>query len=186
MKIQDGKGKNGDMSVSATQRGNVSAKTAPRAMYASRDDGLAYAIVFEGIDGIVAGSHVAYVKNVSSTRNMFIDELGFGDSAAHKWKYHFCSGTAAAGTVVTPTSLNRTKNIPAEVTAMTGTTAITGLTVDGQLGTHWNGADEMTDHDFDYTLILGPGDAFVVELDTATSVTAAIEMSVHFESIGHS
>ena len=184
MKIEDGKGKNGDMSVSTTQRGNVSAKTAPRAMYSARDDGLSYSAIFEGTGA--AGDHVAYLKNSSSTRNLFVGDISQGGAEAVLWKLWFCTGTAAAGEVVTPTPTNRSKNIPAEAVAMAGDTAITGLTTDTQFSVRRSAAASEAEENFDGTVILGPGDAIVVEYDTGTTGVFDIDIHFHYENIGAS
>lgn len=183
MKLEDGKGNNGDMSVSSTQRGNVSAKTAPRIMYASRDDGLGYVAVFDGITA-AAGEHVAYLKNISSTSNLFVEDIFAGGVENIKWKVFSCSGTAAAGEIVTPTSLNLSKNIPADVIAMAGNVAITGLTTLAKLGTGRSTANSGSERPYHNSLILGPGNAIVVEYDTGTSGLCELHIDFHFEGIG--
>lgn len=181
MKIEDGKGKNGDMSVSTTQRGNVSAKIAPRAMYAARDDGLSFSAIYHG--SAAAGDHVAYLKNTSSTRNMFVGDVTLGGVEAILWKMFFVTGTAAAGETVTPVPTNRSKSIPAEATAMAGDTPITGLTTAGEFSTARSPALEDHEEGFDGSLILGPGDAFVVEYDTGVTGIFDIDIHFHFESL---
>ena len=183
MKIEDGKGKNGDMSVSVSQRGNVSAKTARRIFYISRDDGFAYTVVYEGITA-AAGEYIAYLKNTSSTRNLFISDLAAGGVESIKWKLWFVTGTAAAGETVTPTPFNKSKNIPAEAIAMAGNTAITGLTVDGQIGFSRSAPLGGVVGDYHDALILGPGDAVAIEYDTGTSGICEASMQFHYETIG--
>ena len=185
MKIEDGKGKNGDMSVSTTQRGNVSAKTAPRIMYAARDDGFSYAAVYEGITA-AAGEYVAYLKNTSSTKNLFVSDMAASGVEAIKWKLWFVTGTAASGETVTPTPFNKSKSIPAEATAMAGNTAITGLTTDGQIGFARSGALSGVEVAYHNALILGPGDALAVEYDTGTSGICEVSIHFHFEDLGAS
>ena len=185
MKIEDGKGKNGDMSVSLSQRGNVSAKTAPRQMYASRDDGLSFSAIYDDITA-VAGDFVAYLKNTSSTRMMFVGDLTVGAVNAAKWKIYFVTGTAAAGTLVTPTPTNKAKNIPAEAIAMSGDTPITGLTTVGQLSNFRSAAGASWEEAFEGSLILGPGDAIAVEYDTGTTGLCEMDLHFHYEDIGAS
>ena len=185
MKIEDGKGKNGDMSVSSTQRGNVSAKTAPRIMYASRDDGLGYAVIYDGITAS-AGDYIAYLKNTSSTRNMFISDLTASGVENIKWKLWVATGTAASGAEVTPSGLNLSKNIPAEAEAMSGDTTITGLTLGDQLATGRSGANGGAEQVFHNALILGPGDAIVLEYNTGTTGLCEATMHFHFEDLGAS
>jgi len=184
-KIEDGKGKNGDMSVSASQRGNVSAKTAPRIMYAARDDGLAFNAVYDGITA-AAGDYTAYLKNTSSTRNLFVKHVEFHAAEAVKWKLWSVTGTAAAGESVTPSPLNLSKSIPAEATAMAGNTSITGLTTVLHLGAHRTPATDSSEMHFDGALILGPGDAIAIEYDSGTSGLCSHDIFFHYEDIGFS
>lgn len=183
MRIEDGKGKNGDMSVSATQRGNVSAKTAPRAFYSSRDDGLSYSAIYDSITA-TAGDYVAYLKNTSVTRNIYIGDLTAGGVEAIKWKGWVCTGTAASGETVTPTKMNISKAIPADAAAMAGNTSITGLTIGSQFTNFRSGALETWEELFDGTLVLGPGDAIVFEYDAGIAGVCEIDIHFHFETIG--
>ena len=105
MKIEDGKGKNGDCSVSTAQRLNVSAKTRDRMFYISRDDEQAFNAVMPTFNG-VAGNYVFYLKNTSSTKNLFLHSLEYHSVENVQWKVWNVTGTAAAGTAITPTNLN--------------------------------------------------------------------------------
>lgn len=182
MKIEDGQGKNGDMSVSSTQRGNVSSRTAPRTFYASRDDGLAFVAIYDGITA-AAGEYVAYLKNTSTTRNLFIDDMLAGGVENIKWKLFSCSGDAAAGETVTATEFNLSKSIPAEAIAMAGNTAITGLTTLAQLSTGRTPANGGAQRSFESALILGPSDAVVLEYDTGSSGLCEAEFHFHYENL---
>ena len=184
MKIEDGKGKNGDCSVSSVQRLNVSAKTAPRQMYAARDFGLAFSAVY--IFTAAAGEKVAYLKNTSTTRNLFIAEMGFGGVNSILWKLWFVSGTAAAGETVTPTPQNKSKNIPAEAIAMAGDTAITGLTDISLVSIRRSPAASSIDDLYGGSIILGPGDAIAIEYDTGTSGIGEIDIHFHYEDLSAS
>jgi len=184
MKIEDGKGKNGDASVSSVQRLNVSAKAAPRPMYIARDDGQSFSAIYTFT--AAAGEHVAYLKNSSSTRNIFVGDISFGGVNSILWKVWFATGTAAAGETVTPTPTNKSKNIPAEAVAMAGDTAITGLTASGPVSIRRSAAASTNEEHFDGTLILGPGDAIVIEYDTGTSGIGEVDIHFHYENIGAS
>ena len=85
MRIQDGKGTNGDMSVSASQRGNVSAKIRDRMFYVSRDDEQAFNAVMPSFSA-AAGEYVFYIKNTSSTKNLFMHSLEYHSVQAVHWK----------------------------------------------------------------------------------------------------
>ena len=182
-KIQDGKGKNGDMSVSVSQRGNVSSKTARRKYYVSRDDGRVYNAVFDPVNA-AAGDYTAYLKNTSSSRNLYVSVIEFHSVEATEWRLWAVSGTAAAGELVTPTNLNLSKSIPAEAIAMAGNVPITGLTNIAQIGSHRSPVLGDSDMDFEGALILGPSDAIAVELQSGTTGDVSHDLFFWFETIG--
>ncbi len=184
MKIEDGKGKAGDMSVSNSQRGNVSAKTAPRPYYVSRDNGLSFTAIY--IFTAAANDKVAYLKNTSSTKNLFIGDVSLGGVNSILWKGWFVSGTAAAGELITPTPSNKSKNIPAEAIAMAGDTTITGLTDISIFTIARSAAADTYEKHIDGMIILGPDDAIMFEYDTGTGGIGEIDIEFHYEIIGES
>jgi hypothetical protein len=125
------------------------------------------------------------LKNTSSTRNLFIGDVSFGGVPSILWKGFFCTGTAAAGETVTATPTNKSKNIPAEASAMAGDTAITGLTTSSIFTIRRSPADGSEEESFDGTIILGPGDAVVFEMDTGTGI-GEVDIHFHYEDIGAS
>ena len=181
--IRDGKGKNGDMSVSTSQRGNVSAKTRDRIFYISRDDELAYNAVMPTFNG-AAGNYVFYMKNISSTRNLMLDALEYHSVEAVHWKVWKVTGTAAGGTVITPTNINLGSGIEAEATVMGGGATITGLTLGQQIGTHRTQALGEAGMDWNGGLILPPSTAIMIEYDTGTTGLCEIDCIFHYETIG--
>ena len=183
MKIEDGKGKNGDCSVSAVQRLNVSAKTRDRLFYISRDDEQAYNAVMPSFSA-AAGEYVFYIKNISSSRNLYMHSLEYHSVQAVHWKVHSCTGTAAGGTVITPSNLNLGSGRSAEATCMGGTATITGLTLTAQIGTHRTEALGESGMNFGNGLILAPNTAIVVEYDSGTTGLCEIDCIFHFETIG--
>jgi len=185
MKIEDGRGKNGDASVSIVQRLNVSSKTAPRWFYASRDFGLSFNAVYDGLT-VAATEYSAYLKNDSATRNLFVGTIEFHSAEAVKWKIWEVTGTAASGASVTPSNFNLASGIPAEATAMSGDTAITGLTTVKQLGSHRSEALGDSDMDFEGALILGPGKAIAIEYDTGTTGICSHDIFFWYEDLGAS
>ena len=185
MKIQDGKGKNGDMSVSASQRGNVSAKTRDRLFYVSRDDELSFNAVMPTFNG-AAGNYVYYIKNTSSDKNMFIHTIEYHSVEAVHWKVWQVTGTAAAGTAITATNLNLGSGRIAEATIMGGGSTITGLTLGNQVGTHRTQATGEAGMDWGEGLILAPNTAIMVEYDTGTTGLCEIDCIFHFEGVDFS
>jgi hypothetical protein len=153
-------------------------------MYAARDFGQSYSAIYHFT--ATAGDHIAYLKNTSSTRNLFIGDMSFGGVNSILWKGFFCTGTAASGEVITPQPTNKSKAIPAEATAMAGDTAITGLTTDGEFTTRRSPAAGTNEEAFDGTVILGPGDAVVIEYDAGTDGIGEVDIHFHYEDIGAS
>lgn len=185
MKIEDGKGKNGDMSVSVGQRGNVSSKTNPRIFYSSRDDQKAYNAIMPSFSA-AAGEYVFYLKNSSTSDNLFIQHIEFHSVQAVHWKIWEVSGTAAAGTTITPANLNLASGLESETVCMGGGATITGLTNVKQIGTHRTAADGHAEMRYQDSLILGPNKAIAVEYDTGTTGLCEIDCFYHFEPIGYS
>jgi hypothetical protein len=182
--IDDGKGKNGKASVSSVQRLNVSSKNADRIFYASRDFGSAYNLVVEG-GSTAAGAYSCYMKNTSSTQNLFISNIEFHSVENTKWKIWEVTGAAAGGTTNIPAEMNIGKNIPAPVSAMDNSGgAITGLTQVTQLGSHRNTALGDSEMDFGGMLILGAGDAIALEMDTGTTGLVSHDFFFWMEDIG--
>ena len=185
MKIEDGKGKNGDCSVSVAQRLNVSAKTRDRVFYVSRDDEQAFNAIMPSFSA-AAGEYVFYLKNSSSTKNIFLHSIEFHSLQAVHWKVWQVTGTAAGGTVITPSNLNLGSGRTAEATCMGGAATITGLTLGNQIGTHRTQATGEAGMNFGQGLILAPNTAIAVEYDTGTTGLCEIDCVYHYEPIGFS
>lgn len=185
MKIEDGKGKNGDASVSSVQRLNVSAKSKPRLFYISRDDGLAFNSVMPTFSA-AAGNYVAYLKNTSADKNIMIDDVEFHSLNAVHWLIHVCTGTAAGGTVITPTNINLGSGRTAEATAMGGGATITGLTTGAVLGSHRTVAGGDAHMGWGGGLILAPNTAIVIEYEAGTTGLCEIDLLFHYETVGAS
>jgi len=185
MKIEDGKGKNGDASVSVVQRLNVSAKSKNRLFYISRDDGLAFNAVMPSFSA-AAGDIVYYLKNTSADKNIMIDSLEFHSLEAVHWKIFSVTGTAAGGTVITPANVNLGSGRQASASVMGGGATITGLTNSAQIGTHRTQATGEASMDWSGGLILAPNSAIAVEYDTGTTGLCELDCLFHFETVGAS
>lgn len=183
MKLEDGKGKNGDMSVSPSQRGNVSSKTKNRLFYISRDDGLAFNAVMPSFNA-ASGNYVFYLKNTASDKNLMLNHVEFHSVQAVHWKVWEVTGTAAAGTAITPSNINLGSGRIAEATAMGGGATITGLTLGKQLGSHRTEATGEGDMDWGGGLILSPNTAIMVEYDTGTTGLCEVDCLFHYEDVG--
>lgn len=178
--IEDGKGRGYSSSVSQANRLNVSSKSNPRLFYISRDDQEAYTAVSTDASA-AAGDYIMYLKNTSTTKNMFIDHIGCFAANAALWKLWSVTGTAS-GTTITATNLNLTSGLSAEA-SVEGSQAVSGLTAVNQIDTARSSASEEANLDFSSALILGPSDAIAIEYDTGTTGAAEATITFHYESL---
>ena len=179
----DGKGNNGPASVSAARRGNVSAKTAPRRYYVSRDDQQTFDAIQPSFSA-AAGNYVQYIKNTSTTKNMYIDSAYAASLNAAVFKVWEVTGTAAAGTTITPANSQLSSGLLAEATSMGGGSTITGLTTVKQVGTIRVPAADEKRRDYGGALIIGPNKAIAIEYDTGTTGLCETAIEFHYETIG--
>jgi len=118
-----------------------------------------------------AGEHVAYWQNTSTSRELVISSIGINSAENSRLKLWFVTGTAAAGTLVSPTNLNRQSSNEAEGISQEGASAATGITglTESELidFLYCGGAghEEFRLHD---RLRLGEGDAIAIEYDEGT------------------
>jgi hypothetical protein len=180
--IEDGKGRGLLASVSSTNRLNASAKTNPRIFYSSRDDGQAFTVTSLGAS-IVAGEHSIYLKNDSTTRNLFVRAIHISNVEDVLWKIWSVTGTASAGNALTPSNLNLGSGLSAEATVR-GDDGIADLTTDRLLKAMRVGALEHADMHYDDSLMLTTGTAIALEYDTGTTGNAEVTIEFHYEEIG--
>ena len=183
LQIEDGRGRGYISSVSESNRLNVSSKANPRAFYISRDDGLAFNISSADTD-TDAGDIICYIKNISTTRNIYIRQIHYGGANAALWKTWKVSGTAG-GTSITPSNLNLTSGKSAEAVAF-GSNPVTGLSLDELISSHRTVAGAHGIEPWEDVLILGPNDAMAVEYNTGTTGPAEVNIEFHYEDITRS
>ena len=110
-------------------RMNVSSRADSRSYYNSRDAGQAYSLVWEMTNAIDTPEYVAYLQNTSTSgKQIVIDAIGVNSELAATFELLYVTGTAAAGTVVTPTNLNATSSNAATANGREGGSAATGIT----------------------------------------------------------
>jgi hypothetical protein len=176
----DGGGSGRLATVSSFFRLNVSAKTNPRIFYSSRDEGKAFNSISTDVSA-TAGDYIWYIKNTSTTNNLYVKHLEFHSENAAVWKVWEVTGTAS-GTTIIESNLNLgSPNVSESLTIGDG--AVTGLTTVKQVGTHRNGANGEGEMSYDNALILVPGSAIAVEYDSGTTGAAEIDCFYHFEEI---
>jgi len=180
VKINDGGGKNGDATVSNNQRLDVSARSASRQYYESRDQEQVF--VATSVDATaVANEETMYIKNTSTSKDMVISEVIISTDTDSLWRVKSVTGTAAGSSALVPINLNRASSKSASAT-IRGDGAITGLTdvTDGTVALFRAPANNTHHHDFHEALRLGQDDALAVECET----NAAVEITItfHFDS----
>ena len=149
---------------------NTSSRSDTRSYYISRDEGLSFSLPFD-FQSAAAGEFGVYWRNDSQTNDLVIDAIGVNSAENARLKLWFVSGTAAGGTSLTPTNLNRTSSKSAEATAMEGGSAasgITGLSPDALIDFAYcqaNGHEEFRLRD---RVRLGQNDAIAIEYDEGT------------------
>jgi len=169
--VEDGRGTGSLVRVSSDFRFNVSARANNRSYYVSRDTGSAFSMVSHDATA-AAGTFIFYFKNISTTQDFFVEFMSAGGVASILWKTFIVTGTAAGGSVITATNLNRTSTKTAAATVR-GDDAITGLTPGVEISTMRSPANSQVAMDFQDTLIIPQGIAFAVEADAVSSTDVA-------------
>ena len=153
---------------------NVSSRSDDRSFYISRDEGQYYVLRIED-DDAVANDLIAYLRNDSSTKSVFIRDIHISAENACTIKFAYGNATAATGSAVTPVNLNRASSNAADITAF-GDGAVGGVNASTFFSTIRVAAGETVE--YDVSLILGQNDNIVVEYDTGT--TGDIEIDIFF------
>ncbi len=179
VRIDDG-GKNGSVSVSNTQRLDVSARSADRTYYESRDEGSVYTLSIEDA-GAVANEETVWLKNTSTTKDMIIDTISIGSVAITTWRLKFATFTTQpTGTTVTATNLNRASSNTAAAECLGGAAGVSNV-IDGPTIAFFNcDAGSETIWDTKEALRLGQDDQIAIECETSGDVLITIEF--HFDS----
>ena len=155
---------------------NVSSRVDSRPFYVSRDNGQTYVLRIED-DDAVAGDLVAYLRNNSKDKRLYVTDIHCNSENAATFKIGFGDSIAATGTGVTPVNLNKSSSNDADATAL-GNGAVGGVTVDTFFSTVRVGAGGYEEWDSKDALILGQNGNIVIEYDTGT--TGAVEVDIFF------
>ena len=173
VKIEDGTGSGNVAGVNTVNRLKVSARTARRNFFISRDSGQVYTIISEDATA-VANEETIYLKNTSTSRNLFIDTIIISSDVVSKWRLKFVTGTAT-GTTLTPVNMNKTSSNDAEVEAK-GDGSVTGLTDDGDIAVFGVGVGANITQRPRAVILLGQNDAIAIEAE----INAAVEITIEF------
>ena len=170
--IEDGKGRGYKVSVSSSNRLNISAKSNPRAYYNSRDEENCYSIGTEY--SATDGDYVFYIQNTSSTKAMVLTDLTLSSAEVAKFTVDLVTGNAS-GTDVTPINIKLGSANTAEAVTK-GNAAVTGLTATGSLHITHVGADDHVELHFMESLIVPKGQAVAVKYNGAGAQVAVSVM----------
>jgi len=151
-------------------RANVSSRSDSRAYYNARDIKQRYSIVFDH-QSAVATEKSLYIENTSSTKELVLSSIGINTVENARIKMWFVSGTAAGGSVLTPTNSNKGSSNDADAIVRQGDSgdAITGLTTISAIdfaAVAANGHEEFRLGD---TIRLGQNDAICLEYVEGTT-----------------
>lgn len=155
---------------------NVSSRSDSRVFYVSRDKGQAYVVRIED-DGADANDLVAYLRNDSKDKRLYVTDIHLNSENAATFKIAFGDAVAATGTGITPVNLNRSSSNDADVTAL-GNGAVGGVAASTFFSSVRVGAGGFEEYDTKDALILGQNDNIVIEYDTGT--TGDIEIDIFF------
>jgi len=181
VRIDDGGGKNGAATVSNNQRLDVSARSASRQYYESRDAESVYSINMTDAGGQTT-EDLIWLKNTSTTQDIVIDSIYIGSLAVSEWVLKFVTDvTPATGTVITPVNLNKASSKTASASARGGAAGVANLVDDGVIGILRVGVGTTSEFHLGEALRLGQDDAIALEL-TTTAADGEITIFFHFDS----
>ena len=180
-RIEDGTGRGYLAKVTSDFRLDVSSRVNERVYYKSRE-GDAYSVV--AVDaGPVAAEYPLYIKNISSSKNLVIQQI---ITSAHdadvRWKLHHVTGVAAGAAVIVPVNLNLASGKSADATCRGGAGGVTTLTSINVLWDWFQGVansyNEVNPHS---AIILGQNDAIAIEYDAGTGGACAISVEMYYD-----
>lgn len=151
-------------------RADTSARVSTRKFYISRDKQNLYS--WKCHYSATAGDYVFYIKNTSSTEDLYIEQIYVYADAVCDFDIKFVTGTAVSASPVT--GVNWSKNNAKTINATALNSGVTGLTGAGDIIDVDVVANTREMYDFDGSLILGNGDAIAVQVDA----TATIHLNV--------
>lgn len=154
---------------------NVSARQDARAFYISRDKGQSFVLAIQDT-GAETGDLIAYLKNNSATKKMFIHDIEVSSLLDCVITIGYADSTTATGPSVTAVNLNRTSSNAAEAVGVGGT-AIGGTSLETTFDRGRVKSGDEHVFEFNNSLILGQNDAITVMY---TGSTGTVEVEIFF------
>lgn len=173
VRIQSGDGRNPEARTDPEGKLLVDAEIAPRDFFISRDEGQVYTATITDA-GAVANEETAYLQNLSTSKNLIIDDILIGSDVISIWRIKFVTGTTT-GTVVIPVNLNKGSSNSADALCRGGAGGVGSATDDGDIGIYHIPDDDTHIISFEEALILGQNDAIAIECETNCAVDIVIE-----------
>ena len=175
IEYQDDSNSNGGKTRGSDNRLNTSSRSDSRGYYNSRDSGNSFSVPFD-FQSAAADEFGAYWQNNHPLGlQLVIRSIGVNTVEAARIKLHFVTGTAAAGTAVTPTNLNKpsgntsaTSGVTTALEGASAATGITGLTSAGLIDFVYVAATGHEEFRLDDQVRLGTNDAIALEYDEGT------------------
>jgi hypothetical protein len=181
IEIKDGTGSGQKVKVKDF-RLDTSARTNPRSYYVSRDTKQVYNATSD-VPSAAAGDYVLYIKNTSSTKNLFVGGIEYHSTQAVQWRVWKVTGTPGGASDIGSRNLNLGSANIAEADIY-GDLAVTGLTIDGRpIGVHRTDTNGEAGMEFGDALILTPQTAIAVEYHAGTTGQCEIDCFFYFEDI---
>lgn len=147
--------------------------------FVSEEKGDAYSV--SSTYGASANQEILYLKNTSSTKNLYIDYFLGGGSGATIFTV-FKTTDTAGGTTVTPLNLNFSAGNSADASAY-GNASVTGITAASATDIIFfegiSAASQFAPLDLKGAVILGQNDAIAVT--TSAAVTVYCTLAFHFK-----
>lgn len=130
---------------------------------------------------VAEGSSIIFLKNTSTTKNLIIEDIHVGGTAAATWEL-WTSTAAGAGTVISGTNLNRNSSNLPEASAF-GNANITSNGSESLVAYIKHQANGLSHFEFRDALILGQNDGIMVkkQLTPADTVSGICGVAGYFE-----
>ena len=179
VQIDDG-GKQGPVTVSNTNRLDVSSRTADRTYYESRDEGQVYTAAIQDA-GAVADEVTVWIKNISTIKDMIIDTITIGTDVLSTWHIKFASFTTQpTGTLVTATNMNKSSSNTAASEIRGGAAGVANVVQGAEIAFLNVATGDQSTWDTKEALRLGQDDQLAIECKTSSAALITIEF--HFDS----
>jgi len=148
---------------------NVSSRADSRAYYNSRDEGQTFSLLWDDADA-AAGDLVCVWKNLRTDgKHLVISSIGINASLVSTVSVVFVSGTAAGGSVLTPTNLNATSPNDAPDGSARGNSALSGLTELAEIDHAAVGANGHEELRIDDRVRLGQNNSIAIKYETGSN-----------------